>query len=117
MVQSGLFVAAFYAVQLIWERDRGLLTKLLVTPTARSALMSAKAFAAGADGLAAGADALARVTAARGRGVFWAILPVARRRRYSTRVRQPRSLLVNRLARKSPSSAPAGRGPPSRAAG
>jgi ABC-type Na+ efflux pump permease subunit len=64
VVQSGLFVATFYAAQLIWERDRGVLTKLLVTPTARSALMLAKAFAAGADALAAGADALARVTAA-----------------------------------------------------
>ena len=37
----------FYGIQIIWERDAGVLTKLLVTPTPRSALVSGKAFAAG----------------------------------------------------------------------
>src|SRR4051794_26456046 len=47
IAQSGLFVAIFYGIMIIWERDSGLLTKLLVTPTPRSALILGKAFAAG----------------------------------------------------------------------
>ena len=47
IAQSGLFVAIFYGIQIIWERDAGVLTKLLVTPTPRSALIFGKAFAAG----------------------------------------------------------------------
>jgi ABC-2 type transport system permease protein len=42
-----LFVAIFYGIQIIWERDAGVLTKLMVTPTPRSALITGKAFAAG----------------------------------------------------------------------
>jgi ABC-2 type transport system permease protein len=47
IAQSGLFVAIFYGIQIIWERDAGVLTKLLVTPTQRSALILGKSFAAG----------------------------------------------------------------------
>jgi ABC-2 type transport system permease protein len=47
IAQSGLFVAIFYGIQIIWERDSGVLTKLLVTPTPRSALILGKSFAAG----------------------------------------------------------------------
>jgi ABC-2 type transport system permease protein len=47
IAQSGMFVAIFYGIQIIWERDAGVLTKLLVTPTPRSALILGKAFAAG----------------------------------------------------------------------
>jgi ABC-2 type transport system permease protein len=47
IAQSGLFVAIFYGIQIIWERDAGMLTKLLVTPTPRSALILGKSFAAG----------------------------------------------------------------------
>jgi ABC-2 type transport system permease protein len=47
IAQSCLFVAIFYGIQIIWERDAGLLTKLLVTPTPRAALVTGKAFAAG----------------------------------------------------------------------
>ena len=47
IAQSGLFVAIFYGIQIIWERDAGVLTKLLVTPTPRSALICGKSFAAG----------------------------------------------------------------------
>ncbi len=46
IAQSGLFVAIFYGIQIIWERDSGILTKLLVTPTPRSALICGKAFSA-----------------------------------------------------------------------
>jgi hypothetical protein len=40
-------VAIFYGIQIIWERDAGVLAKLMVTPTPRSALITGKAFAAG----------------------------------------------------------------------
>ena len=47
LAQSALFIAIFYGIQIIWERDAGGLTKLMVTPTPRSALITGKAFAAG----------------------------------------------------------------------
>ena len=47
LAQSTLFIAIFYGIQIIWERDAGVLNKLLVTPTPRSALITGKAFAAG----------------------------------------------------------------------
>jgi ABC-2 type transport system permease protein len=47
LAQSALFVAIFYGIQIIWERDAGVLAKLLVTPTPRIALVTGKAFAAG----------------------------------------------------------------------
>jgi ABC-2 type transport system permease protein len=48
MAQSALFIAIFFGIQIIWERDAGILTKLLTTPTSRAALVCGKAFAAGA---------------------------------------------------------------------
>jgi ABC-2 type transport system permease protein len=47
MAQSALFISIFYGIQIIWERDAGVLTKLMVTPTPRSALITGKAFASG----------------------------------------------------------------------
>src|SRR5580693_4805537 len=47
IAQSALFISIFYGIQIIWERDAGVLTKLLVTPTPRSALICGKSFAAG----------------------------------------------------------------------
>ena len=47
IAQSALFIAIFYGIQIIWERDAGVLTKLMVTPTPRSALITGKAFASG----------------------------------------------------------------------
>src|SRR5712691_4938171 len=47
LAQSTLFIALFYGIQIIWERDAGVLTKLMVTPTPRAALITGKAFAAG----------------------------------------------------------------------
>jgi ABC-2 type transport system permease protein len=46
MAQSALFVAIFYGIQIIWDRDVGILTKLMATPTPRAALVTGKAFAA-----------------------------------------------------------------------
>ncbi|MEU0515800.1 ABC transporter permease [Amycolatopsis sp. NPDC006125] len=52
LAQSALFIAIFYGIQIIWERDAGVLGKLLVTPTPRAALVTGKAFAAGVRALA-----------------------------------------------------------------
>ncbi|GIF96906.1 ABC transporter permease [Catellatospora citrea] len=47
LAQSALFVSIFYGIQIIWDRDAGVLAKLMVTPTPRAALVTGKAFAAG----------------------------------------------------------------------
>jgi ABC-2 type transport system permease protein len=47
IAQSVMFVSIFYGIQVIWERDAGMLTKLMATPTPRAALVTSKAFAAG----------------------------------------------------------------------
>jgi ABC-2 type transport system permease protein len=52
IAQAALFVAIFYGIQIIWDRDAGVLAKLLVTPTPRAALVTGKAFAAGVRALA-----------------------------------------------------------------
>ena len=50
--QSVLFIAIFYGISVIWERDLGILHKFLVSPTPRSALVVGKAISAGLRGLA-----------------------------------------------------------------
>jgi ABC-2 type transport system permease protein len=47
LAQSVLFVAIFYGVAVIWERDLGIVHKLLVSPALRSALVYGKALSAG----------------------------------------------------------------------
>jgi ABC-2 type transport system permease protein len=47
IAQSALFISIFYGIQIIWDRDAGVLAKLMVTPTPRAALVTGKAFAAG----------------------------------------------------------------------
>ncbi|MEV6703844.1 ABC transporter permease, partial [Streptomyces sp. NPDC051453] len=51
IAQSAMFIAIFYGIMIIWERDAGILTKLLVTPTPRATLITGKAFAAGVKAL------------------------------------------------------------------
>ena len=51
LAQSVTFVAIFYGLSVIWERDLGLLQKFLVTPTPRIALVWGKMIAAGIRGL------------------------------------------------------------------
>lgn len=51
VAQSGMFVAMFYGVALIWERDVGLTDQLMVTPTPRWGLTFGKAVSAAARGL------------------------------------------------------------------
>jgi ABC-2 type transport system permease protein len=54
LAQSALFIAIFYGIQIIWQRDAGVLTKLMVTPTPRAALITGKAFASGVRSLIQG---------------------------------------------------------------
>ncbi|MDT2003781.1 ABC transporter permease subunit [Rhodococcus opacus] len=70
IAQSALFVAIFYGIQIIWERDAGVLTKLLVTPTPRAALVTGKAFAAGVRAVAQ-AVVVVIVAALLGVGMTW----------------------------------------------
>lgn len=51
LAQSILFSAIFYGIAIIWERDLGIVHKLLVTPASRTALVLGKAVAAGLRGL------------------------------------------------------------------
>ncbi len=51
LAQSVLFSAIFYGIAVIWERDLGIVHKLLVTPAPRSALVLGKALAAGLRGI------------------------------------------------------------------
>ena len=47
LAQSVLFSAIFYGIAVIWERDLGIVHKLLVSPASRGALVLGKALAAG----------------------------------------------------------------------
>jgi len=51
LAQSVLFTAIFYGIGIIWERDLGILNKILITPAYRSALVSGKALSAAVRGL------------------------------------------------------------------
>jgi ABC-2 type transport system permease protein len=47
LAQSVLFVAIFFGINVIWERDLGIVQKFLASPTPRSALVLGKGFSAG----------------------------------------------------------------------
>jgi ABC-2 type transport system permease protein len=47
LAQSVLFIAIFYGVGLIWERDLGITNKFLVSPAPRASLVLGKALSAG----------------------------------------------------------------------
>lgn len=47
IAQSALFISIFYGIQIVWDRDAGILAKLMVTPAPASAIVTGKAFAAG----------------------------------------------------------------------
>lgn len=51
LAQSVLFVAIFYGIAVVWERDVGLLTRLLSTPSPRPSIIVGKALAAGVRGV------------------------------------------------------------------
>ncbi|MYZ37702.1 MULTISPECIES: ABC transporter permease [unclassified Streptomyces] len=70
IAQSAMFIAIFYGIMIIWERDAGILTKLLVTPTPRAALISGKAFASGVKALIQAVVVIVIATAL-GVGLTW----------------------------------------------
>lgn len=47
LAQSVLFIAIFYGIALIWERDMGILHKILITPAPRIFLVLGRSLAAG----------------------------------------------------------------------
>jgi ABC-2 type transport system permease protein len=51
LAQSVLFIAIFYGITIVWERDVGLLTKLLSTPSPRSSIVIGKALASAVRGV------------------------------------------------------------------
>jgi len=51
LAQSVLFIAIFYGIAVIWERDLGIVHKLLVSPAPRTSLVLGKALSAGIRGL------------------------------------------------------------------
>jgi ABC-2 type transport system permease protein len=51
LAQSVMFVAIFFGIQVVWERDLGLLNKLLSTPAPRSTVVLGKALSAGVRGI------------------------------------------------------------------
>jgi ABC-2 type transport system permease protein len=52
LAQSVLFISIFFGIAVIWERDLGIIHKLLVSPASRGALVVGKAASAGLRGLA-----------------------------------------------------------------
>ncbi len=50
LAQSVLFVSIFYGIAVIWERDLGIVHKLLVSPASRGALVLGKGVSAGVRG-------------------------------------------------------------------
>ena len=51
LAQSVLFVAIFYGINIVWEKDVGVLTKLLSTPAPYSSIVVGKALSAGIRGI------------------------------------------------------------------
>ena len=66
LAQSVLFVAIFYGINVIWERDLGIVQKFLASPTPRSALVLGKGFSAGFRTLSQAAIVYMPLAAARG---------------------------------------------------
>ncbi len=54
LAQSVLFIGIFYGIAVIWERDLGIVHKLLVSPAPRVALVMGKALSGGVRGLTQG---------------------------------------------------------------
>lgn len=52
LAQGILLVSIFFGISLIWERDMGVLQKMLVSPAPRSSLVIGRAIAAGIRGIA-----------------------------------------------------------------
>ncbi|MCC7417273.1 MAG: ABC transporter permease [Acidobacteria bacterium] len=76
LAQSVLFAAIFYGIAVIWERDLGIVHKMLVSPASRASLVVGKALAAGARGLVQGAM-VAAIALLAGVPLRAGLLPVA----------------------------------------
>ena len=76
MAQAAMFVAIFFGLAVIWERDVGQLQRLLATPLPRSALVLGKAAGASTRALVQ-AVALLAVIAIAGIGLRWRVVGVA----------------------------------------
>src|SRR5919201_3498676 len=72
MAQAAMFIAIFFGLAVIWERDVGQLQRLLATPLPRTALVLGKAAGAGIRALVQAALLLA-VLAAVGIGLRWSV--------------------------------------------
>lgn len=70
MAQAALFIAIFYGLAVIWERDVGQLQRLLATPLPRTAIVVGKASGASVRALVQ-ATLLLIVLAAAGIGIRW----------------------------------------------
>lgn len=75
LAQSVLFSAIFYGIAVIWERDLGIIHKLLVSPASRGALVFGKAVAAGFRGIVQ-ASIIYLIAAALHISIRWEPLPV-----------------------------------------
>ncbi len=76
MAQAAMFVAIFFGLAVIWERDVGQLQRLLATPLPRSALVLGKAAGASTRALVQAALLLV-VIAIAGIGLRWRVIGVA----------------------------------------
>jgi ABC-2 type transport system permease protein len=72
MAQGALFVAIFFGLAVVWERDVGQLQRLLATPLPRTAIVLGKAAGAGVRSLAQ-ASLLLIVVAIAGIGLHWTV--------------------------------------------
>jgi ABC-2 type transport system permease protein len=75
MAQAALFIAIFFGLAVIWERDVGQLQRLLATPLPRSAIVLGKATGAAVRALAQ-AVVLLTVLAITGIGIRWQPIPI-----------------------------------------
>jgi ABC-2 type transport system permease protein len=75
MAQAAMFIAIFFGLAVIWERDVGQLQRLLATPLSRSSIVLGKAVGACVRALVQ-AMLLLAVLAATGIGVRWSVTGV-----------------------------------------
>src|SRR5207248_2022878 len=76
MAQAALFIAIFFGLAVIWERDVGQLQRLLATPLPRLAIVLGKAAGAGIRALAQ-AIVLLAVLAITGISIRWSVSGIA----------------------------------------
>jgi ABC-2 type transport system permease protein len=75
LAQSVLFTAIFYGIAAIWERDLGIVHKLLVSPAPRASLALGKAASAAFRGFVQ-AVIIYGIALALGIGLQWSLLPI-----------------------------------------